>query len=237
MRVGIALVMLTVATPVYAQTVGSTSGASSIVDINNPANTTAHVITAPTVAAPGLAAAGIETCLGSASGGLSVMGGGITFGATKVDEGCTIRLLARQLFAFGLHKAALALMCQDRRVATRWTSPGRPARRPRPTAASISPAHRKTCRHLNRKSSAHSRRRRHRFATTPVATLSISDMPKTMRPSKRHFILQLRRSPRSRRKNKPGSTEPRTFTDPASSPRRTRFRGGLRDEPIPVRHK
>ena len=83
MRVWIALVMLTVATPVYAQTVGSTSGASSIVDINNPANTTAHVITTPTVAAPGLAAAGIETCLGSASGGLSVMGGGITFGATK----------------------------------------------------------------------------------------------------------------------------------------------------------
>ena len=130
MRVWIALVMLTVATPVYAQTVGSTSGASSIVDINNPANTTAHVITTPTVAAPGLAAAGIETCLGSASGGLSVMGGGITFGATKVDEGCTIRLLARQLFAFGLHKAALALMCQDRRVADAMDVAGSPCPAP-----------------------------------------------------------------------------------------------------------
>jgi hypothetical protein len=68
--------MLTFATPVYAQTImGSTSGASSMVDISSPASTTAHVITTPTVAAPGLAAAGIETCLGSASGGLSVMGG------------------------------------------------------------------------------------------------------------------------------------------------------------------
>jgi len=132
MRVWIALVMLTVATPVYAQTVGSTSGASSIVDINNPANTTAHVITTPTIAAPGLAAAGIETCLGSASGGLSVMGGGITFGATKVDEGCTIRLLARQLFAFGLRRAALALMCQDQRVADAMGVAGSPCPAPLP---------------------------------------------------------------------------------------------------------
>ena len=127
MRMWIALVMLTVATPVYAQTtMGTTSGASSMVDINSPANTTAHVITTPTVAAPGLAAAGIETCLGSASGGLSLMGGGFTFGATKVDEGCTVRLLSRQLFAFGLHKAAVALMCQDERVAAAMEVAGSP---------------------------------------------------------------------------------------------------------------
>ena len=127
MRVWIAFVMLIVATPGYAQTtMGSTSGASSMVDINSPANTTAHLITTPTVAAPGLAAAGIETCLGSTSGGLSLMGGGITFGSTKVDEGCTIRLLARQLFAFGLHKAAVALMCQDQRVAEAMAVAGSP---------------------------------------------------------------------------------------------------------------
>jgi hypothetical protein len=44
------------------------------------------------------------------------MGGGITFVSTRVDEGCTIRLLARQLYAFGFQKAALALMCQDPHV-------------------------------------------------------------------------------------------------------------------------
>jgi len=127
----IAFVILTIATPVCAQTtMGSTSGASSVVDISSPANTTAHVITTPTVAAPGLAAAGIETCLGSASGGLSLMGGGITFGSTKVDQGCTIRLLARQLFAFGLHKAAVALMCQDQRVATAMDVAGSPCPAP-----------------------------------------------------------------------------------------------------------
>ena len=85
MRVWIAFFMLTIATPVYAQTTtGSTSGASSMVDISSPANTTTHLITTPTVAAPGLAAAGIETCLGSASGGLSLMGGGYH---VRRDEG------------------------------------------------------------------------------------------------------------------------------------------------------
>jgi hypothetical protein len=116
MRLWTALVLLTLTTPVYAQTLGSTSGASSVVDVSSPATTTTHLITTPTIAAPGLAAAGIETCLGSSAGGLSLMGGGFTFGSTRVDEGCTIRLLARQLYAFGLQKAALALMCQDPHV-------------------------------------------------------------------------------------------------------------------------
>jgi hypothetical protein len=98
----------------------------STVDISNPANSTNHLITTPTVVAPGLAAAGVETCLGSASAGLSVMGGGLTFGSTMVDSGCTIRLLARQLFAFGFQKAALALMCQDERVAAAMYAAGSP---------------------------------------------------------------------------------------------------------------
>jgi hypothetical protein len=117
MRMWIVFALLLMTTPVYAQVLGSTSGASSTLDISNPASTTSRLITTPTVVAPGLAAAGVETCLGSAAGGLSVMGGGLTFGSTKVDEGCTIRLLARQLYAFGFQKAALALMCQDERVA------------------------------------------------------------------------------------------------------------------------
>jgi hypothetical protein len=74
--------------------------------------------------APGLAAAGIETCLGSASGGLSVMGTGLTFGGTTPDEGCSIRLAARQLNAFGHPRAALALMCQDLRVAAAMAAAG-----------------------------------------------------------------------------------------------------------------
>lgn len=110
-----AVLSLATSTSVFAQ--GTTSGAQSSINITNPASSTTRLITTPTVVAPGLAAAGIETCLGSSAGGISLMGGGITFGSTKVDDGCTIRLLARQLFAFGFQNAAVALMCQDKRVA------------------------------------------------------------------------------------------------------------------------
>jgi len=124
MRLCIAFMALFVATPVLAQNLGSTSGASSAINISNPSDITTRLITPPTVVAPGLAAAGIETCLGSSSGGLSLMGGGLTFGSTRVDDGCTIRLLARQLFAFGFQKAAVALMCQDERVSVAMEAAG-----------------------------------------------------------------------------------------------------------------
>lgn len=131
MRLFIVLLTLTITTPLCAQSLGSTSGASSAVDISNPApSSTNRLITTPTVVAPGLAAAGVETCLGSAAGGISLMGGGLTFGSTVVDAGCTIQLLARQLYAFGFQKAALALMCQDERVAVAMNRAGSPCPSP-----------------------------------------------------------------------------------------------------------
>jgi len=136
MRVWIAFAILLMTTPVYAQTAGSTSGASAVINnTTDPPGPDSRVTAAPTVVAPGLAAAGVETCLGSASGGLSLMGGGFTFGSTMVDEGCTIRLLARQLFNFGFHKAAVALMCQDERVAAAMEAAGTPCARLFPEVA------------------------------------------------------------------------------------------------------
>jgi hypothetical protein len=130
------VLVLSISTPVCAQTAAtksgavSTSAAVSLVNVSDPPSTsgdpTTHVITPPTVVAPGLAAAGVETCLGSSSGGISLMGGGITFSSTKVDEGCTIRLLARQLFAFGFHNAAMALMCEDEHVIIAMSEVGKP---------------------------------------------------------------------------------------------------------------
>lgn len=129
MRLWIALAVLLMTTPGYAQTLGSTSGATSSINMSAPSNTTSLLFSTPSVVAPGLAAAGVETCLGSASGGLSVLGGGFTFGSTTVDEGCTIRLLARQLYAFGFQRAALALMCQDEHVAAAMYAAGSPCPR------------------------------------------------------------------------------------------------------------
>jgi hypothetical protein len=108
----------------------SNSGAVAIakggnnLTINNPANTTSTatvnsrvsgtqtIKSAPSMVAPGLTAAGLETCLGSASGGVSAVGFGITGGSTYKDEDCTARLDSRTLFAMGLKAAAVARLCQ-----------------------------------------------------------------------------------------------------------------------------
>ncbi|HLG81266.1 MAG TPA: hypothetical protein VKY22_09625 [Bradyrhizobium sp.] len=65
----------------------------------------------PGVVAPGLAAAGLETCLGSVSGGGAFVGTGFSFGTTVPDPGCAARLDARTLWNFGLKKAAVARLC------------------------------------------------------------------------------------------------------------------------------
>jgi hypothetical protein len=80
---------------------------------------TTTVKTAPSMVAPGLAAAGLETCLGSASGTVSAIGFGIGGGSTYADEGCQARLDSRTLFAYGLKEAAVARLCQRSQV---WNS-------------------------------------------------------------------------------------------------------------------
>ena len=67
--------------------------------------------------APGLAAAGIEACLGSASVGGSGAGFGLTIGSTLVDRGCELRLYSRALYAMGYKRAATELLCNDPDVA------------------------------------------------------------------------------------------------------------------------
>ena len=65
----------------------------------------------PSIVAPGLAAAGLETCLGSVSGGGAFVGTGFSFGTTVPDSGCAARLDARTLWSMGLKKAAVARLC------------------------------------------------------------------------------------------------------------------------------
>jgi hypothetical protein len=77
--------------------------------INNQGTSTIKNV--PSVFAPGLAAAGLETCLGSISGGGAFVGTGFSFGSTIPDPGCAARLDARTLWSFGLKKAAIARLC------------------------------------------------------------------------------------------------------------------------------
>ena len=57
-------------------------------------------------------AASTGTCLGSASGGAQTVGFGVSFGATREDEGCSARFDASALNALGLRQAAIARLCQ-----------------------------------------------------------------------------------------------------------------------------
>jgi hypothetical protein len=89
------------------------------VTVNNNSNTPADqtVRNVPTAFAPGLAAAGLETCLGSVSGGGSFVGTGFSFGSTIPDPGCAARLDARTLWSMGLKKAAVARLCLTGEIA------------------------------------------------------------------------------------------------------------------------
>jgi hypothetical protein len=71
----------------------------------------------PGVWAPGLAAAGIESCLGSASVGGAGPGIGVTIGGTLTDKGCNLRLYARTLYSLGHRTAATQILCNDPDVA------------------------------------------------------------------------------------------------------------------------
>lgn len=74
-----------------------------------PANQTIKNV--PSVFAPGLTAAGLETCLGAVSGGGAFVGTGFSFGTTIPDPACAARLDARTLWSMGLKKAAVARLC------------------------------------------------------------------------------------------------------------------------------
>ena len=80
-------------------------------NLNQNVTGTSTVKNVPAVFAPGLTAAGLETCLGSISGGGAVAGFGMSFGTTIPDPGCAARLDARTLWAFGLRRAAIARLC------------------------------------------------------------------------------------------------------------------------------
>jgi hypothetical protein len=89
--------------------VGGNPSATIISNSTVPADQTVKNV--PSVFAPGLAAAGLETCLGSVSGGGAFVGTGFSFGTTIPDPGCAARLDARTLWSMGLKKAAVARLC------------------------------------------------------------------------------------------------------------------------------
>jgi hypothetical protein len=90
---------------------GGTGVGLAAITTNSTVPADQTVKSVPGVVAPGLAAAGLETCLGSVSGGGAFVGTGFSFGTTVPDPGCAARLDARTLWSMGLKKAAVARLC------------------------------------------------------------------------------------------------------------------------------
>jgi hypothetical protein len=89
----------------------SASAGGSAVTLNNNRRN------APAITAPSLAAAGIETCLGSNSVGGAGPGFGVTIAGTITDRGCNLRLYSRTLYSMGHKLAATQILCNDPDVA------------------------------------------------------------------------------------------------------------------------
>jgi len=105
---------------------GTTSGAGGTTaaagDPGSSANNTLSTVdyggtytvkTVPNIVAPSLTTTLSDTCMGSASFGLSFTGFGATGGTTMVDQACVRRLDSREFRAMGLNDVALALLCQS----------------------------------------------------------------------------------------------------------------------------
>lgn len=95
-----------------------------IINYNTPATQTIKNV--PNIYAPGLAAAGSEVCLGSASAGGGAAGFGLTIGGTIVDRECQLRLNARTLATLGYVAAARETMCLDADVRQAMAAAGTP---------------------------------------------------------------------------------------------------------------
>jgi hypothetical protein len=94
----------------------------------------------PQVYAPALSTTLTETCMGSTSGGVSVMGFGGTLGTTWNDSQCVRRLNAREMAqTLGDRAAARALMCQDKDVAAAYAAVGQDCRQKYEVAVVVPP--------------------------------------------------------------------------------------------------
>jgi hypothetical protein len=90
----------------------------SLTNINrNDSNITQKIVQPPpTAIAPMMMSVGTDLCVTGVSGATQTQIFGLSFGATKRDANCERLKLSKTLFDMGMKVAAVATMCQDRRV-------------------------------------------------------------------------------------------------------------------------
>lgn len=85
----------------------------------------------PVITSPSLTTTLQDTCMGSTSGGVSIMGFGMSGGSTWKDEECIRRLNAKAVAeVLGDREAAKEILCGNQEVFAAFVTLGRPCRMP-----------------------------------------------------------------------------------------------------------
>ena len=123
-----------------ANNAATNQGNAQNITFNSTTPNKTKLETTPQVYAPALSTTLTETCMGSTSGGISVMGFGGTLGTTWNDAQCVRRLNAREMAqTLGDRDAARALMCQDKDVAAAYAAVGQDCRQKYTVAVVVPP--------------------------------------------------------------------------------------------------
>jgi hypothetical protein len=80
----------------------------------------------PSAIAPSVTSINIDICVTGFSGAAQTQIFGISFGSTRVDYNCERLKLSKTLYDMGMKVAAVATMCQDRRVFDAMMNAGTP---------------------------------------------------------------------------------------------------------------
>jgi len=103
-----------------------TESTSTSVSTTNGDTTTTVKSPPPSAISPAVTVINSDVCVVGYSGAAQTQVLGISFGGTAKDENCERIKLARSLYDMGMKVAAVAELCQDRRIFTAMLNAGTP---------------------------------------------------------------------------------------------------------------
>ena len=103
-----------------------TESTSSSITTTNGETTTTVKSPPPSAIAPAITVINNDVCAVAASGAVQTQILGISMGGTQTDYNCERIKLSRSLYDMGMKVAAVATMCQDRRVFDAMMNAGTP---------------------------------------------------------------------------------------------------------------
>jgi hypothetical protein len=121
----LAICLLGISSVSYGDPIVTESTSSSITTTNGDTTTTVKS-PPPSAISPAVTVINSDVCVVGYSGAAQTQVLGISFGGTAKDENCERIKLARSLYDMGMKVAAVAELCQDRRIFVAMQNAGTP---------------------------------------------------------------------------------------------------------------